>query len=123
MRRNSISKAIVAGLTALSLSASMIATADPAAAQWRGPGGGWHSGWGGWHGGWGGWHGGYRPGFGYWHPGYWNGGVWYPGWWAAAAAAGIATGVVVGTATSCWQSRPTYSPTGVYLGYQMVNVC
>ncbi len=123
--RNRISKAIVAGLAALSLAASVIAAAGPAsAAQWHG------GGWGGWHGGgWGGWHGG--PGWrgGYWHPGYWRGGVWYNGWWGPA----VATGVLLGTAAAypyygygydaCWQNRPVYSASGAYLGYQMVNVC
>src|SRR5260370_219753 len=47
--RNRISKALTAGLAALSLTASVLATAEPAAARyWHG--GGWHGG--GWHGGW-----------------------------------------------------------------------
>jgi hypothetical protein len=130
--RNTFSKAIVAGLAALSLSASSIATTEPAsAAQWHGDGGGWHGG-PGWRGGGPGWRGGYaRWHRGYWHPGYSRGGVWYNGWWAPA----VATGVLLGAAAaypyygyrygydSCWQNRPVYSEGGVYLGYQMVNVC
>jgi hypothetical protein len=122
--RSRISKSIVAGLTALSLAASAFAIAEPVAAQqWHG--GGWHGGgWGGWHAGWGGWRAAYyRPGWGYWHPGYWSGGVWYPGFWAATAAAALATGVAVGAAASCWQSRPVYGPAGAFLGYQSVYVC
>ena len=46
--RNTISKAIVAGVAALSLATAVVATAEPAsAAQWHGGGGGWHGG-GGW---------------------------------------------------------------------------
>jgi hypothetical protein len=57
------SKAIISGVAALSLAASLLASAQPAsAAQWRG--GGCHvGGTGGWHGGYSGWHGG-----GYWRP-------------------------------------------------------
>ena len=131
--RNVISKTIVAGVAALSLAASAFATAGPAsAAQWRGGGGGWHGGGGGWHGGGGGWRGGYAGGWrgrGYWHPGYWRGGVWYNGWWAPAVAAGVLLGAAAAYpyygygSDGCWQNLPVYSPGGVYLGYQMVNVC
>jgi hypothetical protein len=148
---NTISKAIVAGLAALSLSASVVATASPAAAQWRGPGGagpGWHGGAPGWHGGapgwrtagpgWGPrpgpWHGpGWRPGpppgpgWG-WHGGYWNGGVWNNGWWVPAVAAGLATGAIIATApawgaNNCWQNRPVYDGYGNWLGNRDVDVC
>ena len=130
----SISKSLVSGVAAVAMSAAVALSSAPAdAAFFHGGGfGGFHGGgfggfrpggFGGWHGGWGGWHGGYRPGFGYWHPGYWNGGVWYPGFWAATAAAALATGVVVGAAASCWQSRPVYGPAGAFLGYQSVYVC
>jgi hypothetical protein len=128
--RNSISKSVVGGLAALSLSATAMVMGEPAsAAQWHGGGhGGWHGG--GWHGGGGGWHGGYAGWRGgYWHPGYRRGGVWYNGWWGPA----VATGVLLGAAAaypyygygydSCWQNRPVYSASGAYLGYQMVNVC
>ncbi len=125
--RNTISKAIVGGVAALSLAASLVATAEPAsAAQWHGGGGGWHGGSGGWHGGYAGWHGG-----GYWRPGYRGGGVWYNGYWGPAVAAGLALGAVAaypyygygGGYDACWQNRPVYSAGGAYLGYQMVNVC
>jgi hypothetical protein len=113
--RNVISKTIVAGVAALSLAASAFATAEPASAQT-------------WHGGGGGWHG----GGGYWHHGYWRGGRWYGGWWGPAVAAGVLLGAAAYPYYGygygygyggCWQNRPVYSPTGVYLGYQMVNVC
>ena len=66
---------------------------------------------------------------GYWHPGHWRGGVWYNGWWGPAVAAGVLLGAAAaypyygyGYYDTCWQNRPVYSPSGVYLGYQMVNV-
>ena len=140
--RNTISKAIVAGLAALSLAASLVATAEPASAQtWHGGGGGfhgggaWHGGGGAWHGGgygWhgGGWHGGWAGGGGrYWHPGYWRGGAWYNGWWGPAVVAGalaagaLATYPYYGYGGGCWQVRPIYSPSGAWLGNQQVNVC
>ena len=111
--RKTISKSVVAALAALSLSASLMVTAEPAsAAQWHGGGGGWH--------------GGYR------HPGHWRGGVWYNGWWGPAVAAGVLLGAAAAAYPyygygygydACWQNRPVYSAAGVYLGYQMVNVC
>ncbi len=136
--RNTISKAIVAGLAALSLAASLVATAEPAsAAQLHGGGGGWHGG--GWHGGGGGWHGG-GHGWGggrVWHQGYSRGGVWYNGWWGPAVAAGLAAGAIAAYPyygygygypygygyDSCWQVRPIYSISGAWLGNQQVNVC
>ena len=132
---NSVSKAIVAGVAALSLTASAFATAEPASAgQWRG--GGWHGGGGGWHGaggGWhgGGWYGGWAGGYGgrHWHPGYWRGGTWYGGGWGPAVATGLLLGAVAAYpyygagSDACWQNRPVYSVNGVYLGYQMVDVC
>ena len=113
--RNVISKTIFAGVAALSLAASALATAEPASAQQ-------------WHGGGGGWHGG---GGGYWHGDYWRGGRWYNGWWGPAVAAGVLLGAAAAYPYygygygygGCWQNRPVYSPGGVYLGYQMVNVC
>ena len=119
--RNSISKAIVAGLASLAMAAAVVLPATPAAAQWRGAG--WHGG--GWHGGW---------GRGAWHPGYWRGGVWYGGWWGPAVAAGVLTGAAIASypywgggygygGGNCWQVRPTYDAYGNYLGQQSVNVC
>ncbi len=90
--RNSISKAIVAGVAALGVSAAVVVPTEPALAQWHGGGGGWHGGGGGWHGG--GWRGGWGGGRA-WHPGYWNGGVWYNGWWGPAIAAGVLTGAAI----------------------------
>jgi hypothetical protein len=131
--RNMVSKAMVAGVAALALTASLVATTEPAAAQWHG---GWHGGgWGGgWHGGgWGGgWHGG-----GVWHPGYWRSGVWYNGWWGPAAVAGaiaagaLAAGAVAaypygypyGYPNGCIQTRPLYAPNGAWIGNGPVNVC
>jgi hypothetical protein len=85
-----ISKAVVAAGVALSLCAALVASTEPAAAQFRhgGFGGGFHGGMGGFGGGWhggmggfgGGWHGG---GMGGWHGGMggWHGGVggWHGG--------------------------------------------
>src|SRR5271165_2606832 len=130
--RNTISKAIVAGVAALSLATAVVATTEPASAQqWHGGGGGWHGGGGGWHGGGGGWHGGgggwhaggwggggWRGGGGVWHNGYWNGGRWYGGWWGPAVAAGLAAGAIATYpywggygygGDGCWQVRPVYS--------------
>src|SRR5271166_4488769 len=131
--RNMISKAIVAGVAALSLAASLVATAEPASAQVRHGGGAWHGG--GWHGG--GWHGGGWHGGGYgrgvWHNGYWRGGNWYNGWWGPAVVAGLAAGAIAtypyyggygyGYPNGCWQVRPVYSASGVWLGNRPVNVC
>src|SRR5271163_2542076 len=59
--RNTITRSTIAGLAALSLMGSLIATSEPAAAQFHGGGrgGGFHGG--GFHGG--GWHGGWRSAF------------------------------------------------------------
>jgi hypothetical protein len=132
--RNTISKVITAGVAALALSASLVATTEPAAAQWRHGYGGWHGGYGGWHGGGYGWHGG-----GVWHPGYWRGGYWYNGWWGPAAVAGaLAAGALTagaiaaspygygygyGAPYGCIQNRPLYAPNGAWIGNGPVNVC
>ncbi len=126
--RNTVSKAIIASVAAVALGAALVATTEPAAAQWRG-GGGWHGG--GWHGG--GWHGGYGRS---WHPGYWRGGVWYGGWWGPAAVAGaLAAGALAagaypygygygyGYPNGCVQVRPLYAPNGAWIGNGPVNVC
>ncbi len=125
---NRISKAVVAGVAALSLATAVASTTEPAsAAQWHG--GGWHGG--GWHGG--GWHGGY--GRGVWHPGYWHNGGWYGGWWGPAIVAGALAAGAIATypawggygygygGGNCWQVRPVYSMNGAFLGNQQVNVC
>jgi hypothetical protein len=128
--RNSISKTIVAGLTALTLSAAVVLPSTPASAGWRMGGGGWGGGWhgGGWGGGWG--------GGGVWHNGYWRNGYWNNGWWGPALAAGLLTGAVIasspgwggygygyGGGNGCWQYRPTYDGYGHFLGQRWVTVC
>jgi hypothetical protein len=133
--RNSISKAAVAAVAALSLGAALLASTEPAAAQWRHGGGGW--GGGGWHGGYGGW----RGGGGSWHGGYWRGGRWYNGWWGPAVAAGVLAGAAIATYPAwggygyggdygyggggggCWQYRTTYDGYGNPLGQSWVNLC
>lgn len=108
--RNAISKLLTTGVAALSLTASVIATADPAAAgYWHG--GGWHAG--GWHGG--GWHGGWRRG--------WYGGA---GWWGPAVVGGLAAGALVAAPYyegGCYAYRPMYDAYGNYLGRHLVNIC
>ena len=138
-----ISKTIVAGVSALAMSAAVILPTGPAlAGGWRGGGGGFHGGgfhgggfhgggWGGggWHGG--GWHGGGWAGRGVWHGGYWRGGSWNNGWWGPAIAAGVIGGAAIasypywggGYGGGCWQVRPTYDAYGNFLGQQSVNVC
>ena len=85
--RNRISKAIVAGATALSLAASGVATAEPAAAQWRG----------GRDGGWG-----------------WQGSMANGAPSGPPAAAGASDPYWSGYSfdDSCWQVRPIYSVSG-----------
>ncbi len=129
--RKTVSRAILAGVTALAVGAATIGAIEPAAAGgavvWRGGGGGWHGGYAGWRGG---------PGFygpRVWHPGYWNGGAWYGGWWGPAVAAGaLAAGALaIGAATApvyaypdpCIQVRPLYAPNGAWIGNGPVNVC
>jgi hypothetical protein len=134
-----ISKTIVAGISALAMAAAIALPAAPASAGgWHGGGGGWHGGGGGWHGGgwhgggWGGgWHGGGWAGRGVWHGGYWRNGYWNNGWWGPAIAAGVIGGAAIasypywggGYGGGCWQVRPTYDAYGNYLGQQSVNVC
>ncbi len=135
--RNMVSKAVVASVAALALGASLVATAEPAAAQWHGGGGGWHGGGGGWHGG--GWRGAGWGGRGVWHNGYWRGGNWYGGWWGPAAVGALAVGALAagaaypyyggyggydyGYPNGCVQNRPLYAPNGAWIGNGPVNVC
>lgn len=133
---SSISKTVLAGLTALAVSAS-IAFSSPAAAAFQFHGGGF-----------GGFHGpmvGFRPsGFGAFHPGFgfrrnvfinrngcwgWCGGGW---WWP-----GFATGAIAGATAypydddrngngydnGCWVYRPLYNRHGHYIGRHLVNLC
>src|SRR5215470_14079353 len=84
--RKVMSKAAVAAVAALSLCAALVASSEPASAQFRHGGGGFGGfhggmgGFGGWHGNMGGWHG----NMGGWHGnmGGWRGGVggWGGGW-------------------------------------------
>lgn len=120
--RNTISRAAIAGLTALSLMGSLIATSEPAAAQrWHGGGGrGWHGG--GWHGG--GWH----------HGGGWRG----RGWAGPAIIGGLAAGALLAAPYAygggygyggpygyggCTSYAPIYDAYGNYIGQQLVNAC
>ena len=116
--RIATSKAMIAGLTALSLTTSVFVTTEPAAADnWHGGGrGGWHGG--GWHGG--GWHGGGRGGG-------WHGGA---GWWGPAVVGGLAAGALLAApyygysyGGSCTAYSPMYDAYGNYIGQQLVNVC
>ena len=102
--RNAIPKALVAGVTALSLAASVFG-ATPAAADGRG-----------WHGHYGHWHG-YN---GRWHSG--------SGWLGPAIIGGLAAGALLaaphyGYGGSCYAYAPTYDAYGDYIGQQPVNVC
>jgi hypothetical protein len=124
--RNTISKAMIAGLAGLTLAGSVLATTEPASAAvlhgWGGArgGGAWHGG-GGWHGG-GAWRGGGRG---------WNGGGG-GGWWGPAAVGGVAAGALLaapyygygyGYGGSCTAYSPMYDAYGNYIGQQLVNVC
>jgi len=118
-----ISRTTIAGLTALSLIGSLVATTEPSAAGgWHG--GGWHGG--GWHGG--GWHGGGWHGGG-WHRGGWGGG----GWAGPAIVGGLAAGALLAAPYAyggygyggygCTSYAPIYDAYGNYLGQQLVNGC
>ncbi len=111
--RPALTKVVAASLAALLVGAT--ATTSEAAFAPR-FGGGWHGGGWGWHGG--GWHRG------------WGGWGWGPG-----IVGGLAAGALLGSLAApygygygygyggCYQYRPVYSPNGVYLGRQLVNVC
>ena len=99
--RNKICKAIVIGATALSLAASALATAEPAAAQWRGE----HDGDWGWRG-----------------PGEVGASDPYFGSpWGSPGEAGASD--PDWSDDSCWQVRPIYSASGAWLDNRRVNVC
>jgi hypothetical protein len=106
--RNTISKAMIAGLAGLALAGSVVATTEPASAVvWHGGGGA--------RGG-GAWHGGGRGGGG--------------GWWGPAAVGGLAAGALLaapyygyGYGGSCTAYSPMYDAYGNYIGQQLVNVC
>ena len=124
--RNAITRTTIAGLAALSLIGSLVATTEPAAAGGNvrggfhgGHGGGFHGGGfhgGGWHGG--GWHGG----------GGWRGG----GWAGPAIVGGLAAGALLAAPYAygggygyggCTSYAPIYDAYGNYLGQQAVNAC
>ena len=123
--RNSISRAAISGLAALSLAGALVATSEPAAAaHWRGGGGhAWHGGGHAWHGGGHAWHGGRRG---------WHGG---PGWWGPAIIGGLAAGALAAPYAygygyggpygygGCQSYAPIYDAYGNYLGQQLVNGC
>jgi hypothetical protein len=125
--RNTISRATIAGLAALSLMGSLVATSEPAAAQFHGGGRG-----GGIHGG--GFHGGGFHGGG-WHGGGWHGGGWHRGggWAGPAIVGGLAAGALLaapyaygngyGGYGGCTSYAPIYDAYGNYLGQQPVNGC
>jgi hypothetical protein len=120
--RNTLSKTMVAGLAALSLTACVFTTTEPANAAFRFGGGGFHSGFhsgfhgggfgwrgGGWRGGgWrgGGWRGGGWRGGG-WRGGGWRGGGWGGGWWAPAVIGGLAAGALLAAPTTRMAMVPT----------------
>jgi len=111
--RNTMSKTIIAGLAALAVGASALATVEPASAAGRAwHGGGFH---GGWHGG--GWHG------GGWHGGGWVGPAIIGGLAAGALAApyayGYGYGYPYGGYGACTY-QPMYDAYGNYIGQQPV---
>jgi hypothetical protein len=125
--RNTRSKAAIAGLSALSLAASVFATAEPAAAAHLHGGGGFHGG--GFHGG--GFHGGGFRGGG-WHGGGGRGG----GWYGPAVVGGLAAGALLAAPYAyggygyggygyggCTSYAPIYDAYGNYIGQQPVNAC
>ena len=94
--RDRLSKAIIASGTALLLAASAPATAEPAAAQWRG----------GHDGGWG-----------------WQGSMAAGSPWAPPEGASAPSWSGYYFDDSCWQVRPIYSVSGAWLDNRRVNVC
>jgi hypothetical protein len=98
--RNKICKAIVIGATALSLAASALATAEPAAAQW---GGGRDGNWG--------WRG---------PPGEAGSVPYFDNPWGSSGEVGASA---PDWSADCWQVRPIYSISGAWLGNRRVNVC
>jgi hypothetical protein len=111
--RSALTKVVAVSLSALLVGATATtseAAFAPRMAAWHG--GGWHGG--GWHGG--GWHGG-----------------WHGYGWGPALGLGILGGAIAGSLAApyaygygyggCYQDRPVYSPAGIFLGNQLVNVC
>ncbi len=101
-------KTFTAALAALTLGATVAATATPADAFGR-------------HGGWRGGHGYYGGGYGYgWRHRGWGG----PGPWVAGAIGGLALGAVAAGAYNygCVANQPVYDDWGRFLGYRRVRV-
>jgi uncharacterized membrane protein len=129
--RNTVTRATIAGLTALSLMGYLVATTEPTAAAGALHGGG------GFHGG--GFHGGFHGGGfhgGGWHGGGWHGGGWHGGGWAGpAVVGGLAAGALLaapyaygngygyGGYGGCQSYAPIYDAYGNYVGQQLVNGC
>jgi hypothetical protein len=135
---NNITRTTIAGLAALSLAGSLIATTEPAGAAGVHVGGGGGHGGGGFHGGGGGFHGGGFHGGGFHGGGYhgggyaggWHGGGWHGGWAGPAVVGGLAAGALLGGAYygggyggGCGQYAPIYDAYGNYLGQQLVTGC
>jgi hypothetical protein len=94
---NRISKALVVGLTALSLAASALATAEPAAAQWRVE----------------------RDGAGSWRGVPSASDPYFDSPGGSPGEAGASDW----SDDACWQVRPIYSASGAWLDNRRVNVC
>ena len=133
--RNTITRSTIAGLAALSLMGSLIATTEPATAAFRGGGhGGFHGGGfhgGGFHGG--GFHGGGFHGGGWHWTAAWHGGGWGGGGWAGPAVlGGLAAGALLAAPYAYGYGgpygyggygcgayyQPMYDAYGNYLGQQ-----
>jgi hypothetical protein len=99
--RDRICKAIVVGVTALSLAASALATAEPAAAQWRVE----------------------RDGSGGWRGAPSEAGASDPYFGSPWGSPGEAGATAPDWSASCWQVRPIYSASGAWLDNRRVNVC
>ena len=95
--RDRIRKAIIVGATALSLAASALATAEPAAAQWHVE----------------------RDGAGGWRAAPSATDPYFGSSWGSPHEAGAPDW----SNDSCWQVRPIYSASGAWLDNRRVNVC
>ena len=127
--RNPISKAIVAAIAALTMSAAVVSSTAPASAGMRmggGFGGGFHGGGfgGGFHPGVGG---GFRPGFNRSFVFVNRGRFFRRGFFGPAFVGGVAVGSAWGWGwgwdSGCWTYRPFYDGAGRYLGDGYVNIC
>jgi hypothetical protein len=96
--RNTLSKAAIVGLAAVSLTVSVFATTEPATAAHRHGGRGVHTGFDG-------------GGFG-WRAGGWGGG----GWWAPAVPGGVAAAGWLAAPSYGWDYGYGYGPDCSYIG-------